>query len=235
MKIPVHVAVIMDGNRRWARQRFLPAPMGHRAGVKALRTVLETCSDLGVRHLTAYAFSAENWRRTPTEVKILMQLFERYVKTERQKMIDKGVRFNPIGEYHALPEAVWKEFEKTRDATAHNSKIVLNLAVNYGGRDEIIKATRILADQVRDGTITSDQIDEAAISRLLYTHDQPDPDLLIRTSGELRISNFLLWQTAYSEFYFTDCLWPDVNAQTIYEAFRAYEERDRRFGGGKPE
>lgn len=233
MKIPEHVAIIMDGNRRWAKQRLLPAAMGHRAGVKALRTVLETCSDLGVRYLTAYAFSAENWRRSPVEVNVLMGLFERYVKAERKKMVEKGVRFNPIGQYHKLPERVLLEFEKTKEATAHNRKITLNLAVNYGGRDEIVRAAQLCAEQAVAGQLSPQELDESTFGKLLCTGEQPDPDLLIRTSGELRISNFLLWQTAYSEFYFTEQLWPDVNAETIYAAFRAYEERDRRFGGGK--
>ena len=231
--LPQHVAVIMDGNRRWAKTRRLPVLMGHRAGVKAFRVVMETCREIGIKALTAYAFSAENWRRSPLEVKVLMQLFEQYTRAERDKMVRTGVRFVPIGRYTELPASVVNEFEKTRAATAHNTALTLNLAVNYGARDEILMATRHLASEVLAGRLAPEDIDEAAFSNSLYTSGQPDPDLLIRTSGELRISNFLLWQSAYTEFYFTDLFWPDVDRDVIIQALLAYQGRERRYGGGK--
>ena len=231
--VPEHVAVIMDGNRRWAKERRLPGLMGHRAGVKAFRVVMETCRDLGVKSLTAYAFSNENWRRSPIEVKVLMGLFEQYTRAEREKMVRTGVRFVPIGRYRELPESVVAEFEKTREATAHNCALTLNLAVNYGGREEILEAARRLAQMVKEGALETADITEERFSSMLYTAGQPDPDLLIRTSGELRISNFLLWQSAYTEFYFTKLYWPDVDRNVILEAFEDYRQRDRRYGGGK--
>ncbi|CAN0497110.1 unnamed protein product, partial [Phaeothamnion confervicola] len=187
---------------------------------------------LGGKSLTAYAFANENWRRSPIEVKVLMGLFEQYTRAEREKMVRTGVRFVPIGRYKELPESVVAEFEKTREATAHNSALTLNLAVNYGGRDEILEATRRLAQEVKDG-LDPAEITEERFSSMLYTSGQPDPDLLIRTSGELRISNFLLWQSAYTEFYFTKLYWPDVDRNVILEAFEEYRQRERRYGGGK--
>ena len=231
--LPKHVAVIMDGNRRWAKQRRLPVLMGHRAGVKAFRVVMETCRDIGIKALTAYAFSAENWRRSPLEVQVLMQLFEQYTRAEREKMVRTGIRFQPIGRYTELPASVVREFEKTKEATAGNTELTLNLAVNYGGRDEILEATRRIATEVQAGRMSPQDIDESRFSSFLYTAGQPDPDLLIRTSGELRISNFLLWQSAYTEFYFTDLYWPDVDREVILQALRAYQSRERRYGGGK--
>ena len=233
LAVPQHVAVIMDGNRRWAKRRRLPVLMGHRAGVKAFRVVMETCRDMGVKALTAYAFSAENWRRSPLEVKVLMQLFEQYTRAEREKMVRTGVRFVPIGRYQELPKSVVEEFEKTREATAGNSDITLNLAVNYGGRDEILEATRRIASDVCAGRLQPGELSEAVFSSYLYTAGQPDPDLLIRTSGELRISNFLLWQSAYTEFYFTNLYWPEVDREVLLEAFADYGKRERRYGGGQ--
>ena len=223
----------MDGNRRWAKERHLPAIMGHRAGVKAFRVVMETCRDLGIQALTAYAFSAENWRRSPLEVKVLMQLFEQYTRAEREKMVRTGVRFVPIGRYQELPESVVREFDKTREATAHNTSLTLNLAVNYGGRDEIVEAARRIAEAARQGQIEPKDLSEETFADYLYTQGQPEPDLLIRTSGELRISNFLLWQLAYTEFYFTELYWPDVDRAFIEKALDEYQRRDRRYGGGK--
>ena len=229
-RLPGHIAVIMDGNRRWARRRHLPAIFGHKAGFTAFRTVMETCHDLGVKVLTAYAFSAENWQRAPAEVELLMQLFEFHVKSERKTMMRNGVRFRCLGDVDTLPETVRKAFRETEELTAANEVMSLNLAVNYGGRAELVRAARRLAQEVQQGSLEPAAIDEAAVARELYTSGQPDPDLLIRTSGELRVSNFLLWQMAYTEFWFGDILWPDVNAATLYRAILAYQHRERRRG-----
>ena len=228
--LPGHVAVIMDGNRRWAKERKLPVLLGHRAGVKAFRAVMEACRELGVKTLTAYAFSAENWRRSPAEVKVLMQLFEHYTKAERDKMVRTGVRFVPIGRVDLLPEPVLAEFRATAEATRHNTEMTLQLAVNYGGRDEIVEGARRFAKAVAEGRARPEDLDEEGFSQLLWTAGQPDPDLLIRTSGELRISNFLLWQSAYTEFWFTNLNWPDITRATLLEALLAYQRRDRRLG-----
>lgn len=228
--LPAHIAVIMDGNRRWARKRFLPAIMGHKAGVEAFRTVMETCRNLGVKMLSAYAFSAENWQRTPAEVSVLMQLFEHYAKAERQKMLDTGVRLHVIGDKSALAASVRRELEISEQVTAHNHDLVLNLAVNYGSREEIVQAARRLAQGAVSGKLNPPDIDEKMFSSMLYTEGSPDPDLLIRTSGELRLSNFLLWQSAYTEFYFSSCYWPDVDEAFIYRAILEYQHRSRRYG-----
>ena len=227
-RLPRHLAVIMDGNRRWATERHLPAVFGHRAGVKAFRLVMETCRELGIRCLTAYAFSVENWRRSETEVRVLMQLFEQYTRAERDKMVRTGICFRTLGRLEELPESVRREFAETAAATADNSSMTLNLAVNYGGRDEIVRAAQRL---LREGR-KADDLDEATFAGYLDTADQPDPDLLIRTSGEVRISNFLLWQTAYSELYFTPLYWPQISRQVLLEAFLEFQRRNRRYGGG---
>lgn len=229
--LPRHLAVIMDGNRRWAQERHLPVVMGHRAGVKAFRLVMETCRELGIPCLTAYAFSVENWRRSETEVRVLMQLFEQYTRTERDKMVRTGIRFRTLGRFQELPEAVRREFDKTIEATAHNTAMTLNLAVNYGGRDELVRATRTLMEQARRGEFDPTDLDEETFSARLDTVGLPDPDLLIRTSGEQRISNFLLWQTAYTEMFFTDLNWPEVSRRLLLEAFLEFQRRHRRYGG----
>lgn len=230
-RLPKHIAVIMDGNRRWAKARHLPAVMGHRAGVKAFRRVMETCRSLGVRNLTAYAFSAENWCRAASEVKVLMQLFEYYSKSEREEMLRTGIRFRTIGDLSGLPQNLQEAFNQTSKATEHNTEMVLNLAVNYGGREEIVKAAKCLAQQCEKGQLTSESINAEVFADQLWTSGCPDPDLLIRTSGELRVSNFLLWQIAYAEFWFSEQLWPDVDAKTVYRAIIAYQQRERRYGG----
>lgn len=230
-RLPRHVAVIMDGNRRWARERRLPVLLGHRAGVKAFRRVMETCRELGVKVLTAYAFSAENWRRSPAEVGVLMQLFEQYTRAERPKLVRTGIRFHTLGRTENLPPRVRRELEATEEATRHNSSMILNLAVNYGGREELLDAMRRIARDSVSGHLDPGALDEEAVARYLWTHDQPDPDLLIRTSGELRISNFLLWQIAYTEFWFTPLYWPDITRKVVLQALLDYQERDRRFGG----
>lgn len=231
--LPKHIAVIMDGNRRWAKDRRLPAVLGHRAGVRSFRRLLENCRNLGIKHLTAYAFSAENWRRSPAEVGVLMKLFEKYASREREKLRRTGVRFNLIGEIESLPGAVGREFLKTAEATAENTAMTLNLAVNYGSREEILRSVQTLAAAVAQGDVKPEELKAEDIERTLYTAGQPDPDLLIRTSGELRMSNFLLWQSAYTEFYFTERYWPDVNDEVLEDALSAFSSRDRRYGGGK--
>jgi len=231
-RIPRHVAVIMDGNRRWAQERRLPVVFGHRAGVKAFRLVMETCRELGVGCLTAYAFSVENWRRSETEVRVLMQLFEQYTRAERDKMVRTGIRFQTLGRLQELPESVRKEFDTTTRATAHNRAMTLNLAVNYGGRDEIVRASQALMRQAQRGEIQPDELNEERFAQQLDTAGQPEPDLLIRTSGEFRTSNFLIWQTAYSELYFTPLYWPQISRQVILESFLEFQRRNRRYGGG---
>jgi undecaprenyl diphosphate synthase len=231
-QLPQHLAVIMDGNRRWARDRRLPALLGHRAGVRAFRRLLERCRELGIPHLTAYAFSAENWRRSPLEVEVLMKLFERYAAREREKLRRTGIRFRLIGDIDELPRRVQEEFLKTVEATAHNRAMTLNLAVNYGAREEILRAVRLLATEAASGGLEPAGITAEMIEQRLYTQGQPDPDLLIRTSGELRMSNFLLWQSAYTEFYFTDAYWPDVDDNILNRALSEFSSRDRRYGGG---
>ncbi|MGE0493568.1 MAG: isoprenyl transferase [Vulcanimicrobiota bacterium] len=230
-RLPRHVAVIMDGNRRWAKERKLPVLLGHRAGVKSFRRVLETCRELGIRHLTAYAFSAENWRRAPAEVRVLMQLFEQYTRREREKLRRTGICFRTIGRIELLPPEVWQEFRRTEEATADNRDMILNLAVNYGSRDEIVEAARRVSRDLREGKLQEDELDEERFGRYLWTGDQPDPDLLIRTSGELRVSNFLLWQLAYTEFYFTPLYWPDIDRRVLMDALLEYQQRERRYGG----
>lgn len=231
-RLPRHVAVIMDGNRRWARERLLPAIMGHRAGVRAFRDLVRACSDLGIGVVTAYAFSLENWKRSPQEIGILMHLFEHYSRKDRAEMLANGVRFRVIGDAGVLPARVLKEFERTTETTAMNSRTILNLAVNYGARHEILGAVKELARELALGRLREDDIDEAALSDRLYTAGLPDPDLLIRTSGEIRVSNFLLWQMAYTEFWFTSRNWPDFSRMDFLQALVDYQARDRRFGGG---
>lgn len=232
-RLPRHLAVIMDGNRRWARERRLPSVLGHRAGVRAFRRILEKCRELEIPHLTAYAFSAENWRRSPAEVQVLMKLFERYAAREREKLRRTGIKFQLIGDIEALPGPVRQEFLKTVEATSGNQAMTLNLAVNYGARDELLRAVRGLALQAKLGEIEPNSITAEMVSEKLYTKGQPDPDLLIRTSGELRMSNFLLWQSAYTELFFTDAYWPDVDDKILGQAFSAFAGRERRYGGGK--
>ncbi len=229
--LPRHLAVIMDGNRRWARTRRLPSVLGHQAGVRSFRRMLEACREKGIPYLTAYAFSAENWRRSPAEVGILMQLFERYAAREREKLRRTGICFRLIGNVDDLPEQVRREFLLTVEATRDNTAMVLNLAVNYGSREEIVRAVRQIAGEVEGGKMSAEEISADVIASHLYTAGQPEPDLMIRTSGELRMSNFLLWQSAYTEFFFTDAFWPDVDRGVLDQALAAFARRERRFGG----
>ena len=228
-RLPAHVAVIMDGNGRWAAQRHLPRVEGHRAGIDAVRETVEGSARLGIRVLTLYAFSVENWKRPAAEVSTLMLLLKRYLRSELNTLLRNNIRFKVIGRMEDLARDVQRELREAEERTASNTGMQFNIALNYGGRAEIVEAARRM---VRDG-VTADQIDEQRVSSYLYTAGQPDPDLLIRTSGEMRVSNFLLWQIAYAEIWVTDTLWPDFRQQHLLEAILAYQKRDRRFGGVK--
>jgi undecaprenyl diphosphate synthase len=231
-RLPEHIAIIMDGNGRWAGRRFLPRVAGHRAGVGPVRVTAETCARLGVKVLTLYAFSVENWKRPRHEVETLWRLLRYYLKQELPTLQKNDIRMQVIGRAEALPREVRRELDFTIDATASNRGMVLNLAINYGGRAEIVDAVNSILDMARlDGSIQSLKIDEESIAASLYTASCPDPDLLIRTSGEMRISNFLLWQIAYSELYVTETLWPDFTRADLLLAVLEYQKRDRRFGG----
>lgn len=228
--IPLHVAIIMDGNGRWARQRGKPRIFGHRAGAESLRAVLRACRDHGVKYLTVYAFSTENWVRPPDEVSGLMTLLRTFLKKDEHELHENQVRLQVTGRIADLPKAVRAELTRVMDATRHYDKGHLILALSYGGRTEIADAVRAIARNVQAGALEPDQIDEALIARHLYLPDVPDPDLMIRTSGELRLSNFLLWEISYTEFYFTDTLWPDFRESHFAEALADYSRRCRRFG-----
>lgn len=229
-RLPRHVAVIMDGNGRWAKQRGLPRIMGHRRGVDTLKQLLRCCNDWGIEALTAYAFSTENWGRPIQEVDFLMTLFERVLRQELNEMMQENVRIRFVGDLTSLPESLQQEIDSAVSQTRHNPGISFTVATNYGGRQEIVRAARAIATQVQEGTLSPEKITESTFAQYLYTAEVCDPDLLIRTSGEMRISNFLLWQLAYAEMYVTDTLWPDFNAGEFHRAVQAYQQRDRRFG-----
>ena len=229
-RMPAHVAVIMDGNGRWAKKRGLPRIMGHRKGVDTLKKLLRCCRDWGVEALTAYAFSTENWGRPTREVDFLMTLFERVLRKELQEMMEEDVCIQFVGDLKALPETLQQEIDKAVTQTQNNQGIRFSVATNYGGRQEILQACRAIAQQAKAGQLQPEDINEELFSRHLYTSNISDPDLLIRTSGEMRISNFLLWQLAYSEFYITDTLWPDFDTDEFHQAMKAFQARDRRFG-----
>ncbi|MFP4597403.1 MAG: isoprenyl transferase [Persicimonas sp.] len=228
--VPRHVAFIMDGNGRWARQRGLRRLKGHREGAGAVRCVVESCRYLGVDAVTLYAFSTQNWGRPDDEVSGLMTLFNVYIKKERDRLLRNGIRLRVIGDRSRLSETLRKAIKDLEDASAVNDEMLLQVAVSYGGREEILCATRELATKVRDGQLEPEEITEEAFSDHLYTRGIHDPDLVVRTSGELRISNFLLWQIAYSELYVTDVFWPDFDEQQLLDAFASYGDRERRFG-----
>lgn len=230
-RIPRHIAIIMDGNGRWAELRGLPRVDGHRAGREALRRTLQGARECGVEVLTLYAFSTENWRRPPEEVEALMALLVETAEQEAPDLRRNGVRFRASGLISAMPAGVQTALEQVMAMTQDNSEITLNLAVNYGGRSEIAEAARRIAHQVERGTLRASSIDERTVQRQLFAPDLPDPDLLIRTGGEHRLSNFLLWQTAYTELYFTDVHWPDFQKLDLFEAIRSFQARARRFGG----
>ena len=234
-RLPAHVGIIMDGNGRWARRRSLPRAAGHRAGVGPVRMAVETCARLGIGSLTLYAFSAENWKRPRSEVETLWRLLHYYLGREVAHLMENNIRLRAIGRIHALPKEVRRELEQAVEATSGNTGLILNLAINYSGRAEIADAVNALIREARAaGTLDSLVVDEEAIASRLATAGQPDVDLLIRTSGEMRISNFLLWQIAYAELYVTPILWPDFDRAALLEAIAAYQKRDRRFGGIGP-
>lgn len=229
-ELPHHVAIIMDGNGRWAKQRALNRIKGHHEGAESVRVIVRACREIGIKILTLYAFSTENWRRPQYEIKSLMALLKKFLKSERQEMLENNIRFNAIGQIERLPEAVQVTLRETITATQHNRGMLLNLALSYGSRDEIVEAVQKVALDVQKGTLKPGDITPGLFAEYLYTKGMPDPDLLIRTSGEMRISNFLLWQIAYSEIYVTDILWPDFRKEALLGAIRDYQKRERRFG-----
>lgn len=233
-RIPRHVAMIMDGNGRWALARGLPRALGHRAGAETVRRIVRACGELGIEQLTLYSFSAENWKRPDDEVAALMELCKAYLDAERESLVREGIRFRVIGRRHGLPDDVVAAIESVESATASGRAGTLCLAINYGGRAEIVDAARSLAKDAVAGSIDADAIDESAFASRLYTADMPDPDLLIRTAGEMRVSNYLLWQISYAELHVTDVLWPDFSVADFHEAIRDYAARSRRFGGLNP-
>jgi len=231
-RLPVHIAIIMDGNGRWANRRSLPRVAGHRAGVGPVRSTVETCARLGIKVLTLYAFSVENWKRPRAEVETLWRLLRYYLKRELPDLQNNGIRLQAIGKLNALPAPVRRELDSVVEATSGNRRLLVNLAINYSGRSEILDAINsVIEDARRQGRLDALHVDEGLLASHLYTASSPDPDLLIRTSGEMRISNFLLWQIAYSELYVTDTLWPDFNRTELLKAILDYQKRDRRYGG----
>lgn len=232
-EVPTHVAFIMDGNGRWAKERGLPRSLGHQAGVKTLKEITKISKNLGIKYITTYAFSTENWKRPEKEVNFLMKLFEKVFLEELDELDQEGVRLNIIGYKNRLPQGVKEKVEQAMERTKDNDILTLNIALDYGGRSEIIESVRDIAKSLMDGKIDLLDIDEQLISQGLYTNQQPDPDLLIRPGGEKRVSNFLLWQLAYTELQFTDIYWPDFNKEAFLEVIKDYQERERRFGGLK--
>lgn len=230
-KLPLHVAVIMDGNGRWAKQRLFNRIKGHEKGVQTVREIVRTSREIGIAHLTLYAFSTENWQRPKYEIDALMALLVKFLKSEKKEMMDKNIRLNAIGQIERLPKNVQQELDKIMVLTKKNSGMQLNLALSYGGRWEIVQMVRRIALKVKDGQIDADLITPEIVSKHLCTNSIPDPDLLIRTSGEMRISNFLLWQIAYTEIYVTDTLWPDFTKDEFLSIIKTYQQRERRFGG----
>ena len=228
--MPGHIAIIMDGNGRWARMRGLPRIAGHREGIKSVREIVTFCREVGIEVLTIYAFSAENWKRPELEVKALMMFLEEYLQRELKTLMDNNIRFMTIGQTDKLPGSVKKWIEKVEKKTEHNTSMILNIALSYGGRTEIIDAILRIMNDITNGAIKPENIDSKLFSNYLYTKGLPDPDLMIRTSGETRISNFLLWQIAYAELYFTKTLWPDFRRHDLLLAILDYQHRERRFG-----
>ena len=228
--LPKHLAIIMDGNGRWAKQKGLLRAIGHENGTKSVRITVETCAKIGIENLTLYAFSTENWNRPKLEVDTLMKLLVRSLKNELKTLRENNIRLNAVGNLEKLPKSILKELNEVIASTEKNSRMTLTLALSYGSREELINVVKNISNKVKNNIISLDSIDESIINQHLYTHNLPDVDLLIRTSGEHRISNFLLWQIAYAEFYFTDVLWPDFKENDLYEAIISYQKRERRFG-----
>lgn len=234
-QVPSHIAIIMDGNGRWANNRSLPRIAGHHEGMKNVRKITRYADDIGVKVLSLYAFSTENWKRPKTEVDFLMGLPEQFLNTFLPELMERNIRVQTIGEIDVLPASTKRALDKAINQTKNNTGLILNFAMNYGGRAEIVKAMQKMATDVAEGKLTIDAIDESQVSQYLMTADLPEPDLLIRTSGELRLSNFMLWQLAYAEFWFTDVHWPDFNEETLTQAITDYQQRNRRYGGLKGE
>jgi undecaprenyl diphosphate synthase len=228
--LPKHLAIIMDGNGRWAKQKGLMRAFGHENGTKSVRITVETCAKIGIENLTLYAFSTENWNRPKLEVDTLMRLLISSLKKELDTLQKNNIRLNCIGNIAMLPDSAKKELLAVMDKTKNNTRMTLTLALSYGSREELLNAVKTICDKVKNNIISIDALDESIINQHLYTHNLPDVDLVIRTSGEHRISNFLLWQIAYAEFYFTDVLWPDFKEDDLYEAIISYQKRERRFG-----
>ncbi len=228
--LPKHLAIIMDGNGRWAKQQGFLRAFGHENGTKSVKKTITTCAKLGIEYLTLYAFSTENWNRPKLEVEALMKILINSLKKELGTLQENNIRLNAIGNLEKLPKSAQKELLDVIDKTKNNTRLTLTLALSYGSREELVNAVRIISDKVKNNIISIDAIDDSIINEHLYTQNLPDVDLLIRTSGEHRISNFLLWQIAYSELYFTDILWPDFKEQDLYEAIISYQKRERRFG-----
>ena len=233
--LPEHIAIIMDGNGRWAKKRNLPRTMGHKAGVETIRKVIKEADRIGIKYITLYAFSTENWNRPKEEVNALMKLLRNYMKTCLKTAAKNDMKVRVIGDITQLDEDIQKRILELEEATKNNGGLNFQIAINYGSRDEITRAVRTLAEDVKEGKLMPEGVNEACIERYLDTHDIPDPDLLIRTSGEQRLSNYLLWQLAYTEFYFTDVPWPDFSKQELEKAIEQYNRRDRRYGGVKEE
>lgn len=235
-RMPVHVGIIMDGNGRWAKQHNVPRLVGHNAGMEAMKEIVRRASDLGIKYLTVYAFSTENWKRSEEEVSGIFKLLVKFVRLDLDELNEKNVKVMTLGDYSVIPDAARKSLERTLETTQNNTGLQFNIALNYGSRDEITKAVNAIVKDVQEGKIDG-EITEELISRYLFTGDAcgniPDPDVIIRTSGEERLSNFLLWQSAYSEFVFTDVLWPDFSPEVFEQTIEEYQKRDRRFGGRK--
>jgi undecaprenyl diphosphate synthase len=230
-RLPRHVAIIMDGNGRWARRRGLPRHEGHLRGVQSVRATVEECCRLGIGQLTLYCLSIENWKRPQVELDLLMALLHQYLLAEREEILEQNIRFTTIGRRSELPEPVLREIDENIRLSRDNTGMTLCLAINYGGRTEVVDAVRALAERVRQGALDPGQIDEDAVSGALYTGGMPDPDLLIRTAGEMRVSNFLLWQISYAELWVTERCWPDFDRETLHLALHDFAGRERRFGG----
>ena len=228
--LPKHLAIIMDGNGRWAKQKGFLRAFGHENGTKSVRITVEACAKLGIENLTLYAFSTENWNRPKLEVDTLMKLLVNSLKTELKTLQENNIRLNSIGNLDQLPKSIHKELTEVINLTKNNTRMTLTLALSYGSREELLNVVKNISDKVKNNIISIDSIDESIINQHLYTHNLPDVDLLIRTSGEHRISNFLLWQIAYAELYFVDVLWPDFKENDLYEAIISYQKRERRFG-----
>ncbi len=232
-RLPEHIAIIMDGNGRWATSRGLPRTAGHSVGSETFRKIATHCNDIGIRHLTVYAFSTENWKRPKEEVDTIMSLLKKYLLEACESIVADNISLKIVGDTSRLSKEILEIIEKTDELSLNSTGLKVNVCINYGGRDEIVHAAKVLARQVKDGTLSPDSITESMLSDALYTAPTPDPDLIIRPSGEIRTSNFLLWQSAYSEYYFTDVLWPDFDEAELDRAIVSYQSRSRRFGGVK--